>query len=360
MKLYQFLIIVFFIFSCSSSEIADDINNNNQNNDNNSNDQVSSSWSIPVDEIFDAAGRDGIPSLDNPVFLQAQNAVVDSYMNSEDLVIGIKLGNEVRAYPHRILDWHEIANDNFNGQKITINYCPLTRTAFAWKYASNANSTEFGVSGLLYNSNLILYDRNTNSNWSQMKLECVNGPESGNRPTLIQIVETTWQNWKNMYPETKILSNQQGLNRNYLSYPYGGYLGSDSFLFFPVSPLDTRLPNKERVHGVINNNLLKAYQFNNFSGGKVFKDNFSGNKLLLVGNEDVIKSFIIPQDLQGSTYIYTYNNTEEFFIDSLGNKWSINGEVIEGPMLGRKMLGIKSVTGFWFSLASFYPNPEIY
>lgn len=372
MNKIKFLIGVVFcllLFNCSSNDqenIVNDGSGNTNGDENSGGDQDNNNgntfkeWSIPVNEVFDGAGKDGIPSIDIPVFLSGNNTKIASYMNVGDLIIGIKIGSETKAYPHKILDWHEVLNDNFVGENITINYCPLTRTAFAWKNTNQGVKSTFGVSGLLYNTNLILYDRETDSHWSQMKLECVNGAQFGNKPDLVQITETTWEVWKTMYPETKILSDEQGFNRNYQNYPYGGYINSDDFLLFPVSPIDNRISKKERVHGVINEGSSKVYRFNSFIGGNVFKDEFKGSKLLVVGNENVIKSFILPLGLDTNTYSYSFNNSLSFFTDNLGNKWSINGEAIEGPLKGRKLTASKSVTGFWFSIASFYPNPEIY
>lgn len=362
MKLYQFLIILIFIISCSSPEDNEQSgdSNNTGNTGGTNNNNTFSNWLIPKEDIYDGAGKDGIPSIDNPVFLSGDDSYIDTYMNPEDLVIGIKIGSEIKAYPHRILDWHEVVNDEINGQEITINYCPLTRTGFVWKYTFESSNVTFGVSGLLYNSNLILYDRKTNSNWSQMKLQCVNGSEQSETPSLIQVVEINWKDWKNMYPETKVLGNKQGFDRNYSIYPYDGYLGSDDFLYFPVAPEDNRLLKKERVHGIISDDKAKAYRFESFSGGKVIKDEYLGTSILLVGNKNVIKSFVLPENMKDNTFTYSYNNSQEFFSDNLGNKWSIFGEVIEGPLQSQRMASMKSVTGFWFSLASFYPNPEIY
>ena len=350
----KYILITFYLFISCSSEQDSVITGGSINNDN-----TSSEWSIPVDEIFEGAGRDGIPSIDNPVFLSGQNSFVDSFLNSDDLVIGVKIGNETRAYPHKILDWHEIVNDEINGQKMTINYCPLTRTGFVWK-VQNLSNYKFGVSGLLYNSNLIMYDRETNSNWSQMSLMCVNGDRLGDKPILENLVEVSWGEWKKMYPNTKVLGSNQGFDRDYNIYPYGGYLNVDDFLFFPVSPKDSRLNNKERVYCVLNGENLKAYRFSSFKNGSVIKDEFEGNKYLIVGNNNVIKSYILPDDLQTSIFSYSYQNSEEFFSDNGGNKWSVFGEAIEGPLKGRKLKSSISVTGFWFSVASFYPNPEIY
>ncbi|CAM1370621.1 conserved hypothetical protein [Tenacibaculum sediminilitoris] len=354
LKLTYFLFLLIVLNSCSRG---------NEENDVEDTEETTSSftkWLIPKDEIFDGSGKDGIPSIDNPKFILGNDDRVNEYMNDADLVVGIKLGNEVRAYPHKILDWHEVINDNIGGRNVTVNYCPLTGTAFAWEFISDNKAATFGVSGLLYNSNLILYDRQTDSHWSQMELKCVNGKEIESKPNLIEVVETNWKTWKNSYPNTTILLDKQGFDRNYQVYPYGGYLDRDDFLLFPVKPLDDRLPEKQRVHGVISGKQLKAYRFKFFENGNVIRDFFAGNNLLLIGNENIIKSYVIPGDLLDLDFSYTYDDGESFFEDNTGNKWSIFGEVIEGPALGRKMLAAKSVTGYWFSLASFYPNPTIY
>lgn len=368
MKSKKYLYLIFILLlSVTCSSDSDNGSNSNGGSDSGSNgggssdgSSSASTWSIPKEEIVDGSGKDGIPSIDNPVFILGDDSRVNDYMKDEDLVVGIKIGNIVKAYPHKILDWHEVVNDEFSGRKVTINYCPLTGTAFAWEFQNNSTSYTFGVSGLLYKSNLILYDRETDSNWSQMELACVNGEERGKLPRLIQVVETNWKTWKNSYPDTEILLDEQGFDRNYQIYPYVGYLDTDDFLIFPVKPLDDRLLLKERVHGLIEGNNVKAFRFNNFVNGNVFKDKYQGKDFLLVGNENVIKSFIIPQDLIDLDFSYSYNNGTEFFRDSLGNKWSIYGEVIEGPMIGRTMNDSNSVTGFWFSLASFYPAPIIF
>ena len=131
------------------------------------NDEEGGVWSIPNEQVLDGGpGKDGIPSVDNPIFYDiSQNTVYEE----EDLVVGYKRDTAARAYPHVVLDWHEIVNDEINGFPMTITYCPLTGTAIGWDRTIDGNVTTFGVSGLLYNSNLIPYDRRTNSNWSQMQ-----------------------------------------------------------------------------------------------------------------------------------------------------------------------------------------------
>ena len=135
-----------------------------------------------------------------------------------------------------ILDWHEVVNDKLDNQFVTISYCPLTGTAFGWSSVANGAKSTFGVSGLLYNTNLILYDRNTDSNWSQLELKCVNGALIGDEPILESVVETNWGTWKKLYPNTKVLSLETGFDRNYNFYPYGDYKTNHGYFLFTVSP----------------------------------------------------------------------------------------------------------------------------
>ncbi len=156
-------------------------------------------WLIPSDQVFDGGpGRDGIPALENPEMI---NAALATYLNPEDLVIGIKMGDDVRAYPHKILDYHEIINDQvgseiIDGQlstkQLAITYCPLTGSAIAWGREFGGQTTTFGVSGLLFQTNLMPFDRLTESTWSQMRLDCVNGTLIGTRAETYQVVETRW------------------------------------------------------------------------------------------------------------------------------------------------------------------------
>ena len=214
-------------------------------------------WTVPRDKVVSGGpGRDGIPSVDNPVF----KAEVGS---DQELVVGIRRGEEARAYPHFILDWHEIVNDQMNADYFSIVYCPLTGTATAWNRNFNGVVTTFGVSGLLYNSNIIPYDRQSNSNWSQLKYEAISGALIQQQPELLQLVETTAATWGEMYPDTETLSTQTGHSRSYGSYPYGDYKSSQS-LIFNVGFKDKRLHLKERVHAIIINGQARVYRFDAF------------------------------------------------------------------------------------------------
>ena len=141
-----------------------------------------------------------------------------------------------------------------------------------WDRIIDGKETTFGVSGLLYNSNIIPYDRKTDSNWSQIRLECVNGSLSGTKPVIHQLFETTWATIREMYPNARVLTTETGFSRDYNRYPYGAYREQQS-LFFPVSRTDERLHAKERVFGVIRGDKVKTYTFDSFLESSLFNLN---------------------------------------------------------------------------------------
>lgn len=322
-------------------------------------------WLVPANEVRDGGpGKDGIPSLDNPVF--ANVADIDpSFIKDDDLVIGIVKNGVVKAYPHFILNWHEIVNDKFGLESTTISFCPLTGTSFAWKSVAAGKVTSFGVSGLLYNNNLIMYDRDTDTYWSQLRVQAIHGKLKGNKPELRDVVETNWKTWKTLYPNTQILTTDTGFSRSYNIYPYGDYLTNQNFLLFPVSPLNNNLPNKERVYALMgeanSNNPAKSivFRFSGFTGGKALKQTFEGEDYLIVGNENLINSFELTPNQAALTYTFSFTDSEGFFTDSEGTEWNVFGKAISGPKMGNQLRITKSVVSYWFAIGAFYPNPEI-
>ncbi len=319
-----------------------------------------SEWTIPINEVKDGGpGKDGIPSIDNPKFINVSQ-VNPALIGSDDLIIGIVIGDEAKAYPHVILDWHEIVNDKLNEDLVSISYCPLTGTAFGWKSRANGTTSTFGVSGLLYNTNLILYDRNTDSNWSQLKLECVNGTLINNKPKLVNVVETNWGTWNKLYPNTKVLSTDTGFSRTYGNYPYGDYKTNQDFFLFNATPTNNALPNKERIYAILDGDKSKVYQFSKFGKGNAFKDEFNGKNYLIVGDSNIISAFEVSSQFSSLNFEYSFNKTEGFFKDDEGNEWSIFGKAIDGPKKGQSLTVSRSVVSYWFAIAAFYPNPEIF
>ncbi|NNE32576.1 MAG: DUF3179 domain-containing protein [Winogradskyella sp.] len=357
--LKNILLIILYttLYTCSSN---DSPNSNGDSNSNgvNGNTNPNTSWLIPVNEVVDGGpGKDGIPSIDNPNF-ESANSV--SFLSNDELVIGVKIGNVIKAYPHYVLDWHEIVNDSFNTTNSTISYCPLTGTAFAWNSMAGNTFSTFGVSGLLYNANLILYDRETDSNWSQILQKCVNGELIGSEPQKISVIETNWETWKNSFPNSQVLTTQTGFSKPYGTYPYGPYKTDHDFFIFNPSILNNALPNKERVYAIFNNDQSKVYRFSQFNGGSAIRDTFFNSEYLIVGNDNLIVAFKINAAIANLDFSYSYNGSEEFFTDSENNKWNMFGEAIEGPRLGQTLNKAESVTSMWFAIATFFPNPTIY
>ncbi len=222
--------------------------------------QASDDWLIPKNQVFQGASRDGIPAIDYPKYLEPK----DENRSENELIIGVRINNTNKAYPHGILNWHEIVNDQIDGVNYAVVFCPLTGTATIWDRKINGQVTTFGVSGFLYNSNVVPYDRNTNSNWSQMLQKSVQGTLSGNNTDNLFVLETSLATWRLVTNETNLLSTDTGYNRDYGRNPYGSY-PTNMTINFPINFEDDRLHPKERVLGIIINEKAKAYRFSSFN-----------------------------------------------------------------------------------------------
>ncbi len=320
------------------------------------------SWSIPVDEVFDGGpGKDGIPALTEPAYISAGAA---DYLTDDELVIGFVHGDEARAYPHQILDWHEIINDRVGDVNISVTYCPLTGTGIGWNRKIDGEVTTFGVSGLLYNSNLIPYDRKTDSNWSQIRLDCVNGELRGKDVETFPLIETTWKTWKEMYPSSTVVSQETGHDRNYGRYPYGNYRTAHDYLIFPVANEDDRLPNKERVLGIVLSGNVRVYSFAGFGDTvSVINDELNGRNVVVAGNKEdnfMVSYFNDPGDGSTLSFSAVQGQYPVVMTDGEGNMWDVNGRAVAGPRKDARLSPASSFIGYWFSFAAFYPNLTIY
>jgi len=214
---------------------------------------------IPENHIF-AGGpaKDGIPAIDNPRFVDADAA---RFMRNNDRILGITIAGVSKAYPVKILNWHEIINDKTGDELFTITFCPLCGTGMAFSSQVNGQNLSFGVSGLLYNSDVLLYDRETESLWSQIMSTAVTGKFKGTKLKPLPLEHTSWGAWKQSHPNTSILSIKTGYWRDYDKSPYAGYEKSEHIMF-PVAHKapDTYHP-KERVLGLNINGVSKAYPF---------------------------------------------------------------------------------------------------
>jgi hypothetical protein len=319
------------------------------------------SWLIPKNEIWDGGpGQDGIPSIDNPLFEKASET---TFVDDSERVVGVFVNGQYHAYPHRVLDWHEIVNDAVDTDAFVLSYCPLTGSALAWDVADDASNPEYGVSGLLYFSNLILYDRETGSRWSQMRQQSVWGERIGMMANQLQVIETSWQTWKSMYPDSLVVIGDIVITRGYNGYPYGQYR-TNSDLLFPVPELDTRLHPKHRVIGIQSGTASKAYQIDGFgSATQAINDHVGGNPIVVIGNSDLDLAAIYSRELDDGTVLEFSPVPDQLPIvmsDSEGNTWDIFGNAVSGPRAGMQLRRTTSFTAMWFAWAAFFDNTELH
>ena len=232
--------------------------------------------SIPIDEIKDGGPRrDGIPAIDEPVFVSI--ADVD-YLKEDDLVMSMTHQGITRAYPIRILNHHEIVNDQIGELSFAVTYCPLCGTGMVFNRTIEGEVTTFGVSGLLYQSDVLLYDRSSESLWSQLKVQSISGKHVGKSLDWLPSESMTWRSWKTIYPYGEVLSDKTGYRRNYRRTPYQGYEKNDR-VYFPVPHYRKDLGIKDLVLGVEVNGEYTAYDLKLFVPGREYRDEFGGRVL---------------------------------------------------------------------------------
>ncbi|MGE4136150.1 MAG: DUF3179 domain-containing protein [Pirellulales bacterium] len=220
---------------------------------------------IPAKRIIGGGPpKDGIPALTDPKLMAAREA---TYLQPDDRVVGVAIGDVTRAYPLRILDYHEVVNDRFGEAPIAVTYCPLCDSAVVFDRRTKLGESEFGVSGLLFNSNVLMYDRSgqPESLWSQLMAEGVSGPAARIPLKTLPVEVTSWQDWMSRHPQTTVLSADTGHARDYGQRLYAAYFASPE-LMFAVKPLDRRLPAKTPVLGVWTGDAARAYPISQFSG----------------------------------------------------------------------------------------------
>jgi hypothetical protein len=271
--------------------------------------------SIPAAEIL-AGGpaRDGIPALDHPQTLPARGAP----WADADRVLGVALGGEARAYPLAILDWHELVNDTLGGEPILVSWCPLCGTGMVFDRRVAGEPRRFGVSGLLYRSDLLMYDRGSESLWSQITAEAVTGPLLGQRLRLLRARVDEWGRWRREHPETTVLSRDTGHRRDYGRSPYAGYARSRDLMF--PAPVDPRYHPKMPTLGLrIPGEGARAYP---------------ASELASVGGP-----------------------VEERF---LGREVRVGYDAERGLFDVAAPPEVEVVEGFWFAWAAFHPETSVY
>lgn len=263
--------------------------------------------------------RDGIPSIDRPRFVDADK----SGLKGADRVLGIVRSGIPRAYPVRILNWHEVVNDRLGAEAVAVTYCPLCGTGMAFDArVGGKEASSFGVSGLLYNSDVLLYDRGTESLWSQIMEQSVAGPMKGVKLTPVPLTHTSWAHWRSRHPRSEVLSSDTGYSRDYERDPYAGY-DAVQRLMFDVQHRDERLPLKEWVLGVRLGGQAKAYPFSALAGRVDAKGEL----------QDRLGGVPLTIRFDG-----THRTAEAF---------------------DAKDQALPSVMAFWFAWAAFHPKTEV-
>jgi hypothetical protein len=301
-------------------------------------------------------GTDCIPSIDDPRF---QPAGAADWLEPSDLVVGVEFDGEARAYPLRILTVHEIVNDRVAGRPVAVTYCPLCRSGLVFSREVGNATLEFGVSGKLHDANLVMYDRETETYWSQLDGNAIVGPQVPRSLRILPSTITTWERWEQGHPETTVLSRDTGIYPAsvYGSDPYAGYANS-SRVGFGVDRVDERLPTKELVYGVTAGGASAAYPESVVRSRDVINDEVGGVPVLVLE---------VPDD--GSVRVFvreTGNGTRSFdagdgvLVDDRGNRWSYDGEALEGPRAGTRLERLPTHGVYWFAWSSFNPETDVY
>lgn len=274
--------------------------------------------SVPLDQIVDGGpGKDGIPAILEPQFVSATGA---AFLFDGDRVLGLTLGQDAKAYPIKILNWHEIVNDSLRGKPIVVTYCPLCGTGIAFDATIQGRRHTFGVSGLLYQSDLLMYDHQTETLWSQVGMHAVAGPLTSEKLSPIYLEHTTWAEWRGAHPATLVLSTKTGSFRNYDHDPYLGFADRRD-LMFDTTHFDPRYHPKEWVVGVEINGVTKAYPFSELKNARPpISDQVGGRSITI----------------------------------------RFNQQSRSASVLDAKGMPIPSVMGFWFAWYAFHPDTQVF
>lgn len=304
--------------------------------------------------------KDGIPSIDEPVLVTARDA---RFLSDDDVVFGIVREGEARAYPQLVLVWHEIVNDEFDDGPLSVTYCPLTGSTVAFRgTAPNGEPLTFGTSGDLVNSNLLMYDRQTDSRWPQILGQAILGPSRGRRLEEIPLDWTTWDRWRRAHPDTLVLSTKTGHLRTYGRDPYGSYTplggyyeGAD--LFFPVMHEDGRLPKKEVVIGVKAGRGLVAVRKSLLRQRRVVAATAGGKPVVVLHDVSLDEGRAFHARAEGEELRFEPTGKGRFTAGD--SSWDAFGRALSGPLAGTRLPRLASYDVMWFAWAAFFPDTEL-
>lgn len=241
--------------------------------------------SVPLDEIIGGGPpKDGIPSIDVPKFVSVSEA---TFITDNEPGLAVSLNGIDRFYPFQIMVWHEIVNDTFGNQRVLVTYCPLCLSGIVFDPVVQGERVEFGTSGKLWNSNLVMYDRKTDSLWSQILGEAIVGEMTGAKLTVLPSDQVRFGDWKKLHPQGEVLSRDTGATRFYGRDPYGDYYTDNSDVGFGVKTRDNRLENKDFVLGLVIDGKAKAYFPPAIKAKGEVTDNFAGKVIIARYEKDI-------------------------------------------------------------------------
>ena len=333
-----------------------------------------SKHTVPYDEILSGGPpKDGIPAIDKPVFVNVNEA--NRWLKPIEPVILVEVGEEARAYPLQILIWHEIVNDILGDLPLAVTFCPLCNTAIAFKRTFDGQVLDFGTTGRLRYSNLIMYDRQTESWWQQANGEAIAGQYAGSQLEFYPASIISWEQFMNAHPDGSVLSRETGFNRSYGQNPYTGYddVNNPPFLYDgPQTP--GMLPPVARVLTVDLNGEAVAYPYDALEDVQIVNDVVGGQPIAVFWAEGTASaldtgSIALGRDV-GSAAAYsrilgelelTFEVVNGQISDRVtGSRWNVLGQAVAGELTGNKLTPIVAINHFWFSWAAFKPETRVF
>ncbi len=328
---------------------------------------------VDLDEIISGGPpKDGIPPIDDPEFDSVGEA--NKWLNPREPVVVVSIDGETRAYPIQILIWHEIVNDSIAGVPVSVTFCPLCNATIVFDRRSGGEVLDFGTTGRLRKSDLVMYDRQSESWWQQLTGRAIVGEKAGTVLDRIPASIVAYADFRDAYPDSRVLSRRTGYTRAYGNNPYRGYdsIGDQPFLFF--DPVDPRLPPMERVLNVSIGNTNKIYPFSVFEKAPVINDQvedmpvvvFSRRGTLSALDDSVIadarkvpSATAYDRRLDGN--IMSFEMREGYVVDrQSGTRWNLFGTGIDGPLSGRQLEPAPGGVHFAFAWLAFNPESQIY
>jgi hypothetical protein len=298
--------------------------------------------SVSLDEILSGGPpKDGIPAIDDPKFVTVGEA--DDWLGDREPIVVFEHGGVVRGYPWQILIWHEIVNDEVGGSPVSVTYCPLCNTAIAFDRRVGDRVLDFGTTGKLRHSDLVMYDRQTETWWQQATGEGIVGELTGTTLTFLSAPTVSWKDFKKEYPEAEVLSRSTGYTRPYGDSPYDGYDTGRPWLFRGAT--DDRLPAMERVVIVKEGGAAAAFPIS------ALKSEAEGR--------DVGSAAAYKRTVDGRTLTFGRDG-DGFRDEETGTHWTFFGEATAGPLAGRQLEAVVYYVPFWFAWAAFAPDTPVY